>query len=161
MHSAEAPKIHGRGQTELLDYGLEPASRGLLCICENEIIRFPILRPLPSCIQNRLQDSVGIELNAPATCTGLGIIEFAFVETFHDFDSILTNSLPAQSGELSEKLYGTSRRGRSGNTALTISTAALGSVTSTTNSLYRSSFSSITTVFSGLCTSQKTRLPSL
>jgi hypothetical protein len=37
-----------------------------------------------------------------------------------------------------------------GNAALMSSTAAFGSATSTTSSLYRSSFNTITTVFSGL-----------
>lgn len=46
-----------------------------------------------------------------------------------------------------------------GNSPLPSSTAKLGSATSTTSSLYRSSFNSIMTVLSGLCTSQKTCFP--
>src|SRR6201987_2992521 len=79
-----------------------PIHRASVCIGENEIIRFPILRSLPGCVQNRPQDSVGIERDAPATGIGVGIVEFAFVETFHDFDSIRLKSLPTQSRALSE-----------------------------------------------------------
>jgi len=71
-----------------------PVHRAAVCVGKNEIIRFPILRSQPCGIQNRPQDSVGIERNAPATGIGLGIIELAFVETFHDFDSIRMDSLP-------------------------------------------------------------------
>jgi len=45
---------------------------------------------------------VRIERNAPATSIGLGIIEFAFVESLYHFDSIRMNSLPAQSCNLSD-----------------------------------------------------------
>ena len=51
-------------------------------------------------LANRPQDSVRIERNAPASSIGLGIVEFAFVESLYDFDSIRMNSLPTQSRNL-------------------------------------------------------------
>ena len=109
MHRAEAPKLHGRRQSRLFDCGFEvptqqiaPVHGASFCVGENEIMRFPIPRPPPGCIQNRPQDSVGIERNAPATGVGLGVVELAFVEAFHDFDLIRMNSLPAQSGDLTD-----------------------------------------------------------
>ena len=81
---------------------IAPIHRTSFCIGENEILRFPVLRSLPGRIQNCPQDSVGIERNAPASSIGLGIVEFAFVETFHDFDSIRVNSHPTQSCNLSD-----------------------------------------------------------
>jgi hypothetical protein len=107
--AAEAPKIHGLRQAKLFDRGLQmptqqvaPVHRTSFCIGENEILRFPVLRCLSGCIQNRPQDSVGIERNAPPSSIGLGIVEFAFVKTFDDFDSIRMNSLPTQSCNLSD-----------------------------------------------------------
>ena len=45
-----------------------------------------------------------IERNASATSIGLGIVEFAFVEALHDFDSIGMDSPPTQSDNLSDPL---------------------------------------------------------
>src|SRR6185312_16643766 len=88
-----------------------PVHWATFCIGENEIIRLSILRSLPGCFQNRLQDSVRIKRNAPATCIGFRIVELAFVETLYDFDSIRMNSLPTQSTNLTNS-HGTNHHQR-------------------------------------------------
>jgi hypothetical protein len=109
MHGAKAPEIGGSGQSKLFDRRLElppqqipPVHRTTFCVRENQVARISMFEPLPRRIQHPPQDSVRIERNAPATSIGFGIVEFAFVETLHDFDSIRMDSLPTQSRNLSD-----------------------------------------------------------
>ncbi len=102
MHGSETPEVHRSRQTKLLDCWLEMAPQQITTIHgspafirKNQIFRFAILRPLPSRVENCPQDSERIQRNAPMPCIGLGVVEFAFVEAFYDFDTIGMNSSPS------------------------------------------------------------------
>jgi len=86
VHGSETPEIHSCGQTKLLGCWLEltqqitPVHRSAAPIRKNQVFRFAILRPLPNGIENRPQDSEGIQRNAPMTSIGLSVVEFALIE---------------------------------------------------------------------------------
>ncbi len=51
---------------------------------------------------NSPQDSERIERNTPTPSVGLGVVEFAFLQAFYDFDTVGMNSSPPQRGNFSD-----------------------------------------------------------
>src|SRR5438128_11784293 len=111
MHGSETPEIHSCGQTKLLSCWLElppqqitPVHRSAAPIRKNQVFRFATLRlrPLPSRIENRPQDSERIQRDAPTTSISLSAVEFALIESLYDFNTVGMNSSPPQRGNLSD-----------------------------------------------------------
>src|SRR6266853_1738332 len=107
--STPTPEIDSCRQTKLLSCWLElppqqitPVHRSAAPIRKNQVFRFAILRPLPNGIENRPQDSEGIQRNAPMTSIGLSVVEFALIEALYDFNAVEMNSSPPQRGNLSD-----------------------------------------------------------
>src|SRR5437763_10284723 len=96
-------------QYMLLDHSLHSRPQQITTIhCstslvrKSQIFRLAMLRPLPSCVENCPQDSERIERNATTPSICLGVVEFAFIEAFYDFNAVGMNSSPPQRGYLSD-----------------------------------------------------------
>jgi hypothetical protein len=71
---------------------IAPVERCAIASAEYKVIRLTVLRVLPRSFQALPHG--GIQGNLPVTGIGFGIVEFSFIETLRNLDTVSLNPLP-------------------------------------------------------------------